>query len=127
MSAPVIRFGAAYYAEYQRRPDVAADLDLMAGAGFSVIRVGESVWSTWEPQDGRFELDWLEPVLDAAHERDISVKAGYRVHVLHNWSWAAAAATVPDEVTDLLTGESFPPGARLALLPWDVRILRGRS
>ena len=24
-----IRFGAAYYAEYQRRPDIEADFDLM--------------------------------------------------------------------------------------------------
>ncbi len=33
----------------------------MAEAGFTVIRVGESVWSTWEPEDGVFDLDWLEP------------------------------------------------------------------
>ena len=52
-----IGFGAAYYAEYQRRPDVETDFNLMAEAGFSVIRVGESVWSSWEPEDGRFELD----------------------------------------------------------------------
>jgi len=77
-----IGFGAAYYAEYQRRPDidfatmVEADFALMAEAGFSVIRVGESVWSTWEPEDGRFELDWLEPVLDAAHRHDIGVILG---------------------------------------------------
>ncbi len=34
-----VRFGAAYYAEYHR-DDVEADLDLMAEAGFTVIRVG---------------------------------------------------------------------------------------
>ena len=72
-----IGFGAAYYAEYQRRPDidfatmVEADFALMAEAGFSVIRVGESVWSTWEPEDGRFALDWLEPVLDAERPSQI--------------------------------------------------------
>ena len=44
----------------------------MAAAGFTVIRVGESVWSTWEPENGRFDLDWLQPVLDGAHERGIS-------------------------------------------------------
>ena len=44
----------------------------MAEAGFTVIRVGESVWSTWEPEDGRFELDWLQPVLDGAHARGIA-------------------------------------------------------
>ena len=49
---PAVRFGAAYYAEYQRTPRLKADFDLMAEAGFTVIRVGESVWSTWEPEDG---------------------------------------------------------------------------
>jgi beta-galactosidase len=32
----------------------------MAEAHFTVIRVGESVWSTWEPENGRFDLDWLQ-------------------------------------------------------------------
>ena len=64
-------FGAAYYHEYQPSPRLDADLDLMAEAGFSVIRVGESVWTTWEPEDGRFDLDWLAPVLDGAHRRGI--------------------------------------------------------
>ena len=41
----------------------------MVEAGINIIRVGESVWSTWEPRDGEFDLDWLAPVLDAAHER----------------------------------------------------------
>jgi beta-galactosidase len=71
-----IGFGAAYYAEYQHRPDLEADFELMVKAGFSVIRVGEPVWSTWEPEDGQFELGWLEPVLDAAHRHDIGVILG---------------------------------------------------
>jgi len=41
-----------------------------------VIRVGESVWSTWEPENGRFNLDWLQPVLDGAHDRGIAVIMG---------------------------------------------------
>ncbi|MBO0819170.1 MAG: beta-galactosidase, partial [Actinobacteria bacterium] len=57
-------FGVAYYHEYQPYDRLAADLDLMAEAGFSVIRVGESTWATWEPSDGTFNLDWLQPVLD---------------------------------------------------------------
>jgi beta-galactosidase len=39
-----VRFGAAYYHEYQRVDRLKTDLDLMAEASFSVIRVGESVW-----------------------------------------------------------------------------------
>ena len=66
-----VLFGAAYYHEYQPSPRLKTDLDLMADAGFSIIRVGESVWTTWEPEEGRFDLEWLEPILDGAHERGI--------------------------------------------------------
>ena len=79
-----IRFGAAYYAEYHR-DDVEADLDLMADAGFTVIRVGESVWSTWEPEEGVFDLDWLTPVLDGAHRRGISVILGTPTYAVPMW------------------------------------------
>jgi beta-galactosidase len=80
-----VDFGAAYYAEYQHRPDIEADFELMAKAGFSVIRVGESVWSTWEPADGQFELDWLEPVLDAAHRHNIGVILGTPTYAVPMW------------------------------------------
>src|SRR5450756_2890211 len=70
LSAPVL-FGAAYYHEYQPSPRLEQDLDLMVAAGFSVIRVGESTWSTWEPEDGVLELEWLAPVVDGAHDRGI--------------------------------------------------------
>ena len=65
-----VLFGAAYYHEYQPTPRLKDDMRLMKEAGFSVIRVGESVWSTWEPENGNFDLDWLQPVLDAALEND---------------------------------------------------------
>jgi beta-galactosidase len=84
-SEPAVRFGAAYYAEYQRTARLQQDLDLMADAGFSVIRVGESVWSTWEPEDGRFDLDWLEPVLDAADQRGIGVVLGTPTYAIPMW------------------------------------------
>ena len=80
----MIRFGAAYYAEYHR-DDVEADLDLMADAGFTVIRVGESVWSTWEPEDGVFDLEWLHPVLEGAHRRGIGVILGTPTYAVPMW------------------------------------------
>ncbi|MGX9901048.1 beta-galactosidase [Arthrobacter sp. SA17] len=71
-----ILFGAAYYAEYHMADRLKIDFDLMKEAGFNVIRVGESVWSSWEPQDGEFDVEWLTPVLDGAHERGIKVILG---------------------------------------------------
>ena len=80
-----VLFGAAYYHEYQPTERLCTDLDLMAGAGFTVIRVGESVWSTWEPENGRFELDWLQPVLDGAHDRGIAVILGTPTYAVPPW------------------------------------------
>src|ERR1700677_826675 len=82
---PPVLFGAAYYHEYQPAERLAADLDLMAAAGFTVIRVGESVWSTWEPEDGEFDLEWLSPVLDGAHERGIGVLLGTPTYAAPPW------------------------------------------
>ncbi|MEJ5943762.1 beta-galactosidase [Pseudokineococcus basanitobsidens] len=80
-----VLFGAAYYPEYTPDPRVKTDLDLMAEAGFTVVRVGESVWSTWEPEDGHFELDWLEEALDGAHERGIKVVLGTPTYAVPLW------------------------------------------
>ncbi|WP_320779615.1 beta-galactosidase [Streptomyces sp. CRN 30] len=80
-----VLFGAAYYHEYQPAPRLDEDLDLMARAGFTVIRVGESVWSTWEPENGRFDLEWPLPVLDGAHARGISVVLGTPTYAVPPW------------------------------------------
>src|SRR6478736_911001 len=80
-----ILFGVAYYAEYHQHDRLAEDLDLMVAAGITVIRVGESVWSTWEPRDGEFDLDWLQPILDAAQERGISAIVGTPTYAVPPW------------------------------------------
>ena len=89
-----VLFGAAYYHEYQPSPRLETDLDLMADAGFSVIRVGESVWTTWEPEDGRFELEWLAPVLDGA-ERVASASSSAPRHTPLRRGWLAATPRSP--------------------------------
>jgi beta-galactosidase len=103
-----VRFGAAYYAEYQRDPDLEADFELMAKAGFSVIRVGESVWSSWEPEDGRFTLDWLEPVLDAAHRRGIGVILGTPTYAIPMW----LTRRYPEIAAEAASGHRIGWGAR---------------
>jgi beta-galactosidase len=80
-----VLFGAAYYHEYHATPRLEEDLRLMREAGFSVIRVGESVWSTWEPADGQFSLDWLQPILDGAHDNGIKVVIGTPTYAAPMW------------------------------------------
>lgn len=103
-----ILFGAAYYHEYQPTPRLAEDMRLMKEAGFSVIRVGESVWSTWEPENGRFDLDWLQPVLDAASDHGIRVILGTPTYAVPMW----LARLYPEINVQRRTGEPMGWGAR---------------
>ncbi|MFG2961323.1 beta-galactosidase [Streptomyces sp. NPDC048291] len=113
---PRVLFGAAYYHEYQpaygpdNRSDdrLKTDLDLMADARFTVIRVGESVWSTWEPENGRFDLDWLQPVLDGAHERGIRVILGTPTYAVPPW----LARLYPEIAGERETGRRIGWGSR---------------
>ena len=103
-----VLFGAAYYHEYQPSPRLDTDLDLMAEAGFSVIRVGESVWTTWEPEDGQFDLEWLAPVLDGAYQRDIAVVLGTPTYAAPPW----LARRYPEIAAEPSTGQRMPWGGR---------------
>ena len=105
-----LRLGAAYYPEYQPSLDLERDLDLMRAAHFNVIRVGESVWSTWERRD--------TPVTVLS-----GVANGTRVHFVHNWSGSVAHAVTPHGVDDLVGGVPLSAGHRLTLDPWDSLVL----
>lgn len=108
VNSPTVHFGAAYYPEYQRTNDVEADLDLMKAAGFTVIRVGESVWSTWEPEEGVFDVEWLRPALDAAEARGIGVILGTPTYAAPPW----LQRRHPEIVADTATGLPMQWGAR---------------
>ena len=101
-----VRFGTAYYAEYQPYDRLTTDLDLMVDAGMNVIRVGESVWSTWEPREGQFNLDWLAPILDAAHERGIAAIVGTPTYAVPPW----LRRMYPETAARSATGTEVPYG-----------------
>ena len=104
-----VKFGAAYYLEYQPSAELLErDLDLMVAAHFSVIRVGESVWSTWEPENGRFELEWLQPVLDGAHARGIDVVLGTPTYAVPPW----LSHQFPEIAAETKTDQPLGWGAR---------------
>lgn len=74
-SAP-LHLGAAWYPEHwpeSRWPD---DVRLMHEAGLTVVRVGEFAWSRLEPEDGRFDLDWLDRAIQLAAKNGLQVVIG---------------------------------------------------
>lgn len=103
-----ILFGAAFYDEYVDADRLEIDLDLMQDAQFSVIRVGESVWSTWEPQDGVFALDWMQRILDGAFRRGIGVVLGTPTYAIPPWMMRKH----PELAGELATGERKAWGSR---------------
>jgi beta-galactosidase len=92
---PTILYGAAYYNEYMPpEPDgdpalrparLAKDIALMKEAGISVVRMGESTWSLWEPEDGHFEYAWMDRVVDAMGKAGIKVILGTPTYSVPTW------------------------------------------
>ncbi|RXZ88255.1 beta-galactosidase [Agromyces atrinae] len=103
-----ILFGAAYYPEYVGFDRLERDLDLMRAASVTVIRMGESVWSTWEPRDGEFDLEWIGPALDAAHARGIRVILGTPTYAIPPWMQRAH----PEFAAERADGSRIPWGGR---------------
>lgn len=65
--------GAAYYPEDWPLEQIDADIALMKEAGTNVMRVGEFAWSRMEPEEGRYDFDWLHLVVEKLGAAGISV------------------------------------------------------
>ncbi|MCD8095282.1 MAG: beta-galactosidase [Ruminococcus sp.] len=57
--------GADYYPEQWDENMWERDALLMGQTGIGVVRIGEFAWCRLEPDEGRFELDWLERAVNA--------------------------------------------------------------
>lgn len=78
-------YGASYYWEYQPYERLEQDVQLMQDMGLSVARLGESTWSSWEPEDGRFEMVWMDRVIDVLHAAGIKVIFGTPTYAIPPW------------------------------------------
>ena len=73
---PPILLGTAWYPEQWPESRWEADLSLMQQAGIHMVRVGEFAWSWMEPEEGRYDLEWLQHAIDAAAKHNISTVLG---------------------------------------------------
>lgn len=78
-------FGAAYYDEYMPYNRLDQDIAMMKKAGINTIRIGESTWSTCEPQEGVFDFSHLDRVMDAAEKAGIEVIVGTPTYAVPTW------------------------------------------
>ena len=109
LSFPTVLYGAAYYNEYMPGDDadhvarLAKDVALMKAAGLNVVRMGESTWSLWEPEDGQFEYAWMDRVVDAMGKAGIKVILGTPTYSLPAWM----AHQHPEILADRIPGGMF--------------------
>lgn len=80
-----ILYGAAYYHEYMPSERLEKDIQMMLDAGVSVVRVGESTWSLFEPREGVFEFDWMHRILDKMDAAGIKVILGTPTYSIPAW------------------------------------------
>lgn len=68
--------GSAWYPEGWPEEAWAEDLRLMKAHGANVVRIGEYAWSRMEPEEGKYDMDWLVRVVRLAAKYDIKVVIG---------------------------------------------------
>lgn len=79
-------FGVDYYPEQcvfpyggdAENPEAmwAQDAELMAKTGINVVRIGEFSWGICEPEEGRYDFEWLRRVMDVMGQYGIQVVLG---------------------------------------------------
>jgi beta-galactosidase len=103
-----VLYGAAYYPEYMPYERTDEDIALMKKAGISVVRIGESTWGLWEPEDGRFEYAWMDRVVEKLHAAGIRIIMGTPTYSIPAWLYKEH----PEIVVTRLDGQYIHYGLR---------------
>ncbi|OPJ63375.1 beta-galactosidase [Clostridium oryzae] len=78
-------YGTAYYDEYMPYERLDKDIEMLKEANFNVVRIAESTWGTFEPQNGEFNFTHIDKVMDAMHKAGIYVIIGTPTYAVPTW------------------------------------------
>ena len=70
-----VYYGADYNPDqWLDRPDILAqDIELMKKANISVVSLGIFAWATLEPEEGKYNLDWMAKIIDDLYAAGVRV------------------------------------------------------
>jgi beta-galactosidase len=105
---PTLLLGAAWYPEQWPESRWGTDLDLMQKTHLHLVRIGEFAWSSLEPEENRYELDWMERAIDLAGKHGIYVVIGTPSAAPPAW----LTQKYPETLRMLQTGQSVEHGER---------------
>ena len=80
-----VLYGAAYYHEYMPSERLDKDIQMMKECGLNVVRVGESAWGLFEPQEGVFDFKWMDRIVDKMYAAGIKVILGTPTYSIPAW------------------------------------------
>ncbi len=103
-----VLYGVAYYSEYMPYDRLDQDVELMQTAGINVVRIGESSWGLWEPEDGKFDYAWMDRVVDRMQKAGIKVIMGTPTYSIPAWMYKEH----PEIVVRKINGERVEYGLR---------------
>lgn len=63
--------GAAYYPEMWDKSEVKKDIARCKELGINTLRVGEFAWGRMEPEEGKYDLEWLSEIVDKLYANGI--------------------------------------------------------
>ena len=105
--------GADYNPEQWPRETWVEDVRLMREAGLRLATVGVFSWALLEPAEGRYDLDWLEDVLDLLHDGGVLVDLATATASTPPW----LSRRYPETLPRTADGSVLSPGARQAWCP----------
>jgi len=108
-----LAFGGDYNAEQWPREIWAEDLRLMQEAGVNLVTVGVFSWALMEPEEGRYDLDWLSALMDGLDAAGIAVDLATPTASPPAWF----SRTYPSSLPVQRDGTVLGPGAREHFCP----------
>ena len=72
----MVLLGAAHYPELWSSEVFRSDLELMKKIRLNVVRIAEFTWSLLEPEEGKYNFDWLHEYVDSYRRYGIKVVLG---------------------------------------------------
>jgi beta-galactosidase len=121
-----IQMGVDYYPEHWDPSLWEQDAIQMKEVGVKIVRVGEFAWSRFEPEEGEFNLEWLDRAIDIFHRHDIQIVIGTPTHTPPRW----LTESCPDILPLQANGQIYHAGVRghrcfnsVSLLSYGSRII----
>lgn len=69
----IMPIGVYYYPEHWNREEWETDFQRMANLGFEFTHLGEFAWAMMEPEEGKYNFDWLDEVVGLASKNGLKI------------------------------------------------------